>query len=552
MRAWTFLTWRASLAVLVALSSCAPAAASEEYRLAFIGVALDVDTRQADRKLRDYLERVADVSFAPEDLEYARVIDRLANWDSSDGHFLARATPYVHVVAEMLGADLEVLATYVSTATGQKTYNSYLVVNRRDFPEPPTPIDVIRFLSTRGERPKFIYHSEFSTSSFFLPSLYLRSHKIFHMPESTESLVAIDAERISEGGSARLVEIVARGEAHLAAVWDGTRARFLPGHPAGAYGDVGRNVYFVRLPTSVPNDLLVCSEGLEAEVKARIRTAIRDMPGAEIQIGDFGTWEDIADATDSRSALSSLRWMARDRVAPVTVDIRTPRSSEAVPKAIRDAVAQAVRLSSTEFVLHDRDFHEHIDFSWTLQPIHDDALLFRSDARGFDVESQDFQISYRDADELTKRVISIIQSRMHRIRYVWPYGGTPPIVIRDTAFTVPAGTAVRVQRISWIDPERNRFRAGSVFDVRVRRSGFYKYELDLSDFLKRFPEGTADPMSNVSFRVLLPGTERDNPLFRTLTVALLVLLAVAAVAVVFDLRRRRPTGPPRFTSDVDR
>jgi hypothetical protein len=210
------VTRAVACAASVISALAAPVTAQE--RVTFIGVALDIETREADRKLQDYLERKTAIRFAPEELEYGRVIDRLAHWRAQDGPFVARATPYVYVVAEMLGADFEVLGTYVSAATGGRTYSSYLVVNRSAFATPPSLTDVVDWLSARPTRARFIYHNAFSTSSFFLPSLYFRSRRIYHMPERTESLVAIASERIPENSSTKLVELVARGEADLAAV----------------------------------------------------------------------------------------------------------------------------------------------------------------------------------------------------------------------------------------------------------------------------------------------------------------------------------------------
>ena len=92
-------------------------------RVTFIGVALDQETREADRRLQDYLQRSTAISFAPEELEYGQVIDRLAGWNPAAGIVIARTTPYVQVVSEMLGADMEILATYVSETTGQTTYH---------------------------------------------------------------------------------------------------------------------------------------------------------------------------------------------------------------------------------------------------------------------------------------------------------------------------------------------------------------------------------------------------------------------------------------------
>ena len=88
------------------LSGVVPLSAAD--RVTFVGVALDQETREADRRLQDYLQRNADIRFAPEELEYGHVIERLTGWDPADGVVIARTTPYVQVVSEMLGADMEI------------------------------------------------------------------------------------------------------------------------------------------------------------------------------------------------------------------------------------------------------------------------------------------------------------------------------------------------------------------------------------------------------------------------------------------------------------
>jgi ABC-type phosphate/phosphonate transport system substrate-binding protein len=508
-----------------------------QRRLAFIGVSLDQETRQADRKLQEYLYRKAEVNFAPEELEYERVIDRLANWTPAEPYYVARVTPYVYVAAEMLGAHFEILATYVSVTTGHRTYYSYLVVNREDFPSEPTLTDILRFLS-RKNRPRFIYHSTLSTSSFFVPSLYFRANKVFHMPESTESLIAVSSEKISENSSSKLVEMVADGQAELAAVWDGTKSKFEPGHPSGLFEQFGKKVYFVQLPTAIPNDLLVCSSSLDSEIKERTRKAISSMSTDEIKIGDFLTWQNIRDAADARAALASLRWFAREQVAPVTVEMRLEKTS-ADAQSILESARQAVRLSGTEFVPFDEDFHQQIDFVWTLEPIHDGAVLLRSSMPGSGIPDQTFQISFKDFQDLTRRIVSVIHSSLHRIRYVWPYGGNPPIVIRDMAFTLPPDSLVKIQKVSWLDPQKNNFRAGPITDAKIRESDFYKYELDVKDTSQIGDQSVFDPMSNVSFRVFLLRVSKEGLLFRVLTIAFLTLLVAAAVGLVVDFRRTR-------------
>jgi ABC-type phosphate/phosphonate transport system substrate-binding protein len=530
-----------AVVLLVSTWSTTPA----QERLTFIGVALDSETRQADSVLRDYLHRTADVQFAPEELEYGRVIDRLANWNPEAGDYLARTTPYVYVAAEMLGADFEILATYISSTTGDTTYNSYFVIGREHFDSPPDLDDLFRFLRQSEAPARFVYHSKFSTSSYFLPSLYFRDRRIFNMPENTETLVAIESKHVQARSSTELVKMVARGEADLAAIFDGTRAKF--GQDSTPLAEeFGDRVYFIQLPTKLPNDLLVCSGSLDAKTKERLRSAFQSMGPDEVEVGDFRAWELFKNATDSRVALANLRWLARERETPITVEVRFDSAArrDADATGLLSAVRQAVRLSGSEFIVYDQDFHEHIDFTWTVEPIHDGAILLHSAISGSDIDEQVFQLSFRDLEGLTRRIGALIQNRLHRIRYVWPYSDNPPIVLRDTPSGIPPGTAVKVQRVTWLDPERNKFRAGAVFDARVTEAGFHKYVLAPHDF-PGF-DGRAigvDAMSNETYRVILVNESHESPVFKALTVAFLALLVGAAGAFLLDLRR-----PPRDNS----
>ncbi|MHC5051805.1 MAG: PhnD/SsuA/transferrin family substrate-binding protein, partial [Planctomycetota bacterium] len=492
---------RAVLIAVWAVFCCVFTSSAEaRERVTFVGVALDKETRQADRRLQDYLQRKADIAFAPEELEYGQVIKRLVAWDPANGVVLARTTPYVQVASELLGAELEILATYESMATRSTTYHSYYVVRKDTVPPNPTPADVISFISEAPKRVRFTYHNLFSTSSFFLPSLHFRANGVFHMPEPTESLAAIEVKQADVNSSSHLVRAVARGEADLAAVWDGTRARFVD-DPAEQDADVTRAVAFVQLPSSIPNDLLVCSRSASAELKESVRSAIRAMRAKEIEVGDFSHWVDIRDATDARAALAELRWLAREQVAPVTVDVRRGTGSPSGTEIMADAARHAVRLSGTELVLFDEDFHEHLDTVWTLDEIHDGASQLTASIPGTGIAKQVFPISFRDPQDLTGRIVAIAQAKLHRIRYVWPYSGDQPIVIRDTTLPMDRGWKVPVQRITWLNPKRNSFRAGPVFDVTVRASSLFVHELEARDF--RPSDGTAvefDPMSNVSYR----------------------------------------------------
>ena len=145
---------------------------------------------------------------------------------------------------------------------------------------------------------------------------------------------------------------------------------------------------------------------------------------------------------------------------------------------------------------------------------------------------------------LTKRVvdtstIGIAQARLHRIRYVWPYSGGKPIVIRDTTLAMPPGRKAPVQRITWLDQERNSFRAGPIFEVTVRASNLFVHELEAEDF--RLSGGIAadlDPMSNISYRVYQLRITPSSLWFRIVTGALVGLLGLAAIAAILALRRR--------------
>lgn len=524
------------------LSLLATSAAAAEDDVTFVRVALDEDTKKADRKLEDYLERTLRVELTPEEREYRQVIERLVTWDPSGGIVLARTTPYVQVVSEMLGADLEVLGTYVSKATNSTTYHAYYVVRKDDLShENPRPEDVISYVFSRApERARFTYHNLFSTSSFFLPSLHFRANGVFHMPEATGSLAAIAVAQAEVNSSSHLVRMVARGEADLAAVWDGTRARFVGEHAKGADAELGQRLFFVQMPSSLPNDLLVCSRSAPDDFKESVRAAIREMPESEIAVGDFARWMDIVQATEARAALAQLRWLAREQVPAVTIDVRAGAGSSAGTAAMVEAAEHAVRLSGTELVLYDKDFHEQLDTVWTLDEIHDGAARLTTSLRGTEIPDQVFPISFRDSPDLTRRIVDIARSRLHLVRYVWPYSGMQPMLIRDNTVPLAVGSMVPVQKITWLNPEHHDYRAGPIFDATVEASSRYVHELKATDF---WPAGGVaadfDPMSNVSYRAYQLRVKPDNTWFRVATGALVVLLILAAIAAVSALRRRK-------------
>lgn len=105
----------------------------------------------------------------------------------------------------------------------------------------------------------------------------------------------------------------------------------------------------------------------------------------------------------------------------MTVDVHRASVGDPVTEAYLEAARQAVRLSGTEFVGYDDDFHAHRDYVSTLELIHDGAVKLTSRIIGSDVDDQTFQISFKDTGDLTRRLGALIHSRMHGIRYVWPY-----------------------------------------------------------------------------------------------------------------------------------
>ena len=175
--------------------------AQDPLNVTFIGVALDAKTKLADEKLREYLSPKTALEFETREMEYGVAINTLVNWNADEqGPVMARVTPYVYVVAEMLGADLEILATYLSKKTGKTTYNSYFVVNKSFYSGKVEQGNFVQHLGNQETPAKFIYHDKFSTSSYFLPSLYFRQNKIFSIHSARTRIAPAVSSALSESG----------------------------------------------------------------------------------------------------------------------------------------------------------------------------------------------------------------------------------------------------------------------------------------------------------------------------------------------------------------
>jgi ABC-type phosphate/phosphonate transport system substrate-binding protein len=497
---------------------------AEQPVIPFIGVSLSDETTAADTKLITLLGSQMNVRFnTKEEESYGLAIRTLADWKQSNGPYLARMTPYAYVAAELLGAKFEVLATYRSRATGASTYHSYFVVNRKDFSDHKNPKlgDLLDFVNGRPSPVKFVFHDKFSTSSYFLPARFFHNERLF-------SGVKINAAKLDHMTSSGLVNEIAQNPGEIAAVWDGAKQDY----ETSAGNNSG--VYFIQLETDLPNDLLVCSSWMKKEDKETISEAIKS--GLRIDVGDFDAWEDINSAPEAKQALGELLRLASEHASPVTV--RLMPNGE-VPEEAMEAVRQGVRLSGTEFVLHDdfyaADPHAHIDSTWTVKVIHDGAILLRTQMEDAKLDFQEFQISFLDQFDLTKRVIGLIHGRMDRIRYVWPYDDEHPMILRDVDFSIPKGSIIRVQKIAWTDPARNRFTLGEDYSFEVVEADPFKFRIKPPDTAGQL---ILDPMSNIAYRAILERPSIEEPILLKLTIGLVGLFLLAAVAAGIDLRRR--------------
>ena len=538
-----FLRFRLFLLSLAGVAVASPLAGQTE--ISFLSVSLgDAETRQADRELSDYLEvgmgdRGLNVQVESLQLEYRAMIDRLAEWD--DGAYLARATPYVAVVARMLGAQFDVLATYVSATTNQRTYNSYFVVNRANFTGTPDLDQLTSYLRNSDEPATFVYHDKFSTSSYFLPSLYFKNNGIYDT--DLESLTAIHGEHIEQNSSTAAARRVATDPQAFAAVWDGTKAKFEPG--GSEYAQHGRSVRFIRLPTPLPNDLLI-AHGLGAAHIAAIDSAISQMrsePEKQINIGDFARWEPIRVARDAREAFASLGQLAATTPPFVTVRVKNDTVDPVSPEYLM-AAQQAIRFSGSEFVVYDADFHERADYEWTLSLIHDGAVMLRSNIQDYGrLEPQVYRFSFQDESDLTNRITTTIHSRLHRVRYIWPYLPDKPTVVRDVDFALSPGTQVSGQRIAWYDPPKNQFELiGLPLNFEVVEADYHRFEFTTAGLA----DMSLDPLSNLAYRVVLERPRQESALMRFLTYFFVLLLLCAGAGAAWDLLHgSRATGAQR-------
>jgi ABC-type phosphate/phosphonate transport system substrate-binding protein len=522
--------------LILARATAAPVA-PVPTALTFVGVALDPETATADERLREYFRGKLGLKFENRDMEYGAAIDALVHWNvEAKGPLMARVTPYVYVAAEMLGADLEILGTYVSKRTQETTYHSYFVVHKSTGLGPGDLDEFVKYLRRRPTPARFVYHNKFSTSSYLLPSLYFRKAGIFSASGTNtadQKHIFIRAEKPpGVEGSSDLVRMVKEKEADFAAVWDDTQSKFAN----------DPDLVFLKLPNSLPNDLLVYSGPTERELRERILASLRSMNSTDINTGNFLKWQDFNAAPEARRALASLRWLTKVSPPPVPIKIRQPHNEGApLDPELLEAARQAVLLSGTEFVLFDEDFHKQFDVLWTLRKSHDDSLVITSEFVDFSLPPQQFHISFKkgDRESLVARIEEQISNGMHRVRDVWPFDDETPTVLRDVRFNLPSGSDSKAVKITWNDLTNNDRVVGAPFDVGVTASDFHSFKLKGQGFPKR-TDGAHydfDPLSNVGYRVILVRPPQETQLFRLGTYALLGLFTAAAGFAIWTVSR---------------
>ena len=562
------LRWLAFAVVATVAVRClvAPALAQvQRDAVRFLTVDQGRDEFAADEALARWLSGLVE---KPQPLSYEEVVKDVIT-DEAEGGTVARLTPYAFVVAEMMGARLDLLATYSSRSTNGTTYNAYFVV-RRDFvaeasdtePSLPQLMAVLRDKSRANQAARFVYHDQLSTSSYFLPSLFFRSQRIFAEDRAASAeTTTIKVARHESGRSSELVKQVASGGADIASVWDGTRARFID-RARREFEEAGKKVWFVKLPSDLPCDLLVATAKVDDQIRKEIRERLvaqaphsdeRAEQGIEeaavaspgSPVGDVESWVPWSDsaAEPARTALSILRRQAIAPSAPVVVDVKSTSKAPVSGEELA-AVRQAIQLAGTEFVTKHEyfDYFRQHDVGWVVSRIHDGAVRLTVTYDHFKVDGkiveQRFDISFVEPRDLTRRVGALIHSRMHRIRQVWLYNDRFPTIIRDVDFDVAVKKQLPLQRIEWSDPERNGFKVQQTTEVTVEESDFHTFRFDAGSFPKR-RDNTLDfePMGRTAYRVLLMRTEEERTLFRVLTVALVGLFALSVVGLAWDARR---------------
>ncbi len=533
------------------------AVSQQRTQIQFLSVAPDADTQQADQKLLDYLRNKVPLTFEKRDVTYEAAIDTLVEWEpAKQGPLLARVTPYAFVVAEMLGADMTIVGTYLSSKSNLVTGDSYIVVHKTfgyEKAEAPEEFvrhlgnqqaqteDFIKLLKQRETPARFVYHSKFSTASHFLPSLYFKQQGIFSMlspPQGKQKFITIHSHSPdSITTAAELIPLIKDQQVDFAAIRESVKNKW----------DTDENLRFIKLPYSIPNDLLVAIKPFSPQIKDQILETIRKMEDTDIKEGDILKWKDFNASPKARKSLAHLRTLAKTTPHPVVVNIRkSQKEKSGIDDKHLEAARQAVSTSGTEMVLFDEDFHSAFDVLWTLETQHDHSLALTSTIMDSGL-TQDFFVSYHkdDMENLAARINWLIHNKMHRIRYVWPFDNETARVLRDVDFQIPVGQPLKVQKITWMNFNTNEYIVDTPFNVEVTQSDLHSFQLKG----KGFPQNGDgkfgfEPLGNVAYRVFLERSANAGKLYKITTKVLIGLFGLAALFTLVEVIIRPKTPDP--------
>jgi len=536
------------------------AVSQQRTSIQFLSVAPDADTKRADQKLLEYLRQKVPVTFEKQEMGYESAIKTLVDWNSEKrGPLLTRVTPYAFVVAEMLGANMEIMGMYLNKNSNSVTSDSYFVVHK-DFGYEKTESledfarhlgnqeaqtkDFIKILKQRETPARFVYHSKFSTSSHFLPSLYFKKQGIFSLftqPKGKQKFITIHT--LAPDGvaaSSDLIPIIKGGQADFAAVRENVKNKF----------DTDTDLKFIKLPYSTPNDLLVMVKPfnkLIKQIKDQILETIRRMEATDINEGGILKWKDFNASSKARRSLANLRYLAKSTPYPVVINIRkSQKENSGIDEKHLEAARQAVRFSGTEMILFDEDYHSIFDVLWTLETRHDHSILLTSTILDSGL-TQEFSVSYRNGDmeNLTSRISWVIDHKMHRIRYIWPFDDETPRVLRDVDFQIPVGQRLKVQKITWSDFNTNEYTVDTPFNVEVIQSDFHSFQLKGKGFpQKENGKFGFEPLGNVTYRVFLERTPNVGDSYQITTKIFIGLLGLAALFTLFEVIIKPKTPDP--------
>jgi hypothetical protein len=540
-----------ALALVCGLVFPGTGVAQQRTPIQFLSVAPDANTRLADQKLLDYLRHKVPVTFEKQEMEYESAIKTLIDWKpEKQGPLLARVSPYAFVVAEMLGANMEIVGTYLNKKSSSITGGSYIVIYK-DFGHETTEAlenfsrhlenqelrtkDFIKILKERETPARFVYHNKFSTSSHFIPSLYFKKQSIFSLftqPKGKPKFITIHS--LAPEGIATpsdLIPIIKNRQADFAVVRENVKNSF----------DTDTDLKFIQLPYLNPNDLLVMIKPfnkLIGQVKDQILETIRKMEATDISEGDILKWEDFNASPKARKVLANLRYLAKVTPHPVVINIRkSQKENSGIDEKHLEATRRSVHFSGTEMVLFDEDYHSAFDILWTLETRHDQSILLTSTIMDSGL-TQEFSVSYRkgDMENLASRISWVIDHKMHRIRYIWPFDDETARVLRDVDFQIPVGQQLKVQKITWSDFNTNEYTVDTPFDVEVTQSDFHSFQLKGKGFpQKEDGKFGFEPLGNVAYRVFLERTPNAGDAYKITTKILIGLFGLAALFTLVEV-----------------